>query len=140
MSGYTSAGGVLTSPANGDFTNQTTFLGSSGSASGYQYGSYITIDLGVLASGTVLTITHDDGASVYQGATRIGTTTDGPTTAITETVILSSTGDTTLYYGRENGTPSVLDVSVPEPAGMAVIGAGLLALGLVRRLQITRRS
>jgi hypothetical protein len=139
ISGYMGSG-TLSGPANANFSTLMTFLASSGSASGYQYGSYITIDLGILASGTVLTITHDDGASVYQGGNMIGTTTDGPTTAITETVILSSTADTMLYYGRENGTPSVLDVSVPEPTGMAVIGAGLLALGLVRRLQTTRRS
>jgi hypothetical protein len=135
-----SGSGSLGGPANADFTTLPLFLGSSGSASNYQYGSYIKIDLGTLAAGTVLTIKHDDGASVYQGATMIGTTTDGPTTAITETVTLLSTGDTTLYYGRENGTPSILEVGISEPTGMAVIGAGLLALGLARRLQTTRRS
>jgi hypothetical protein len=140
ISNYTSAGGVLGPAADADFTNLMTFLASSGSASGYQYGSYITIDLGVLASGTVLTITHDDGASVYQGMTSIGTTTEGPTTAVTDTVILSSGGDTTLYYARENGTPSILEVGIPEPAGMALIGTGLLALGIARRRQTTRRS
>jgi hypothetical protein len=140
ISSYTSLGGTLASPANANFNGVANFLASSGSASGYQYGSYMTIDLGVLASGTILTITHDDGASVYQGASVIGTMTEGPTTAVTETVTLSSTGDTTLYYARENGTPSVLDVSVPEPAGMTVIGAGLLALGLARRLRTVRRS
>ena len=124
---------ALGAPANADFTTPTTFLASSGSASNYQYGSFITIDLGYLAAGTILTITHDDGASVYQGGARIGDTTAGPTSAVTETVDLMSGGNTTLYYARENGTPSVLDVNVPEPASLAIIGAGLAGLGAVRR-------
>ena len=128
-----SGSGSLGTPAGADFSTLTTFLASSGSASGFQYGSFITIDLGTLAAGTILTITHDDGASVYQGSTRIGSTTADPTSAVTETVELASTGDTTLYYARENGTPSVLDVNVPEPASLAIIGAGLVGLGAARR-------
>ena len=135
-----SGSGTLGSPAGADFTTLTTFLASSGSASNYQYGSFITIDLGILAAGTNLTITHDDGASVYQGSTRIGNTTAGPTTAVTETVTLASSGDTTLYYARENGTPSVLDVSVPEPASLTIIGASLVALTAVRRRRAARAS
>ena len=137
ISGYVGSGS-LGSPAGADFSSLMSFLGSSGSAANYQYGSFITIDLGSLAAGTILTITHDDGASVYQGATRIGNTTAGPTSAVTETVELTSAGDTTLYYARENGTPSVLDVNVPEPASLAIIGAGLAGLGAVRRRRAAR--
>ena len=132
-----SGSGTLSGPAGADFTTVGAFLASSGSAAGYQYGSFITIDLGMLATGTVLTITHDDGASVYQGSTRIGNTTAGPTSAVTETVALTSAGDTTLYYARENGTPSVLDVKVPEPASLAIIGVGLAGLAAVRRRRTT---
>jgi hypothetical protein len=125
--------GSLSGPANADFSTLDTFLASSGSASGYKYGSFFTIDLGVLAAGTNLTITHDDGASVYQNGMREGITTDGPTVQVTEMVKLTSTYDTILYYARENGTPSILDVSVPEPVSMSVLGSGLIGLGLARR-------
>jgi len=132
ISGY-SGSGTLGSPAGANFNTLASFLASSGSASGYQYGSLYTVALGVLAAGTRLTITHDDGVSVFQGATRIGTTTAGPTSEITESVVLGATGATTLYYGRQNGAPSVLTVTVPEPASIALFGAGLLGLAAFRR-------
>ena len=132
ISGY-SGSGALGGPANANFSNLSTFLASSGSASGFQYGSFYTIDLGTLAAGTILTITHDDGASVYQGGVREGSTTSGPTTAVTESVALTSTADTTLFYARENGTPSVLEVAVPEPVSLALVSTGLIGIGLIRR-------
>lgn len=128
-----SGSGTLGSPANANFGTLASFLASSGSASNFQYGSLYTIDLGTLAAGTVLTITHDDGASVYQNGVRQGATTAGPTTAITESVRLSSSGDTMLYYARENGAPSVLNVAVPEPVSFVVLGTGLASLTLLRR-------
>jgi hypothetical protein len=139
ISSYAGAG-TLPGPANANFTTQAAFLASSGSAAGYGYGSFYTIGLGTLAAGTILTITHDDGVSVYQGASRIGTTTSGPTSQITETVVIGSTGATTLYYGRQNGAPSVLNVAVPEPASIALFGAGLLGLAAVRRRRQTKKG
>jgi hypothetical protein len=64
--GY-SGSGALGAPANANFTDLAYFLASGGSASGYQYGSFYTIDLGILPLGTVLTIRHDDGASRLSG-------------------------------------------------------------------------
>ena len=129
---YTGSG-ALPGPSGANFATLTNFLASSGSASEYQYGSLYTIGLGVLAAGTRLTISHDDGVSVFQGGIRIGTTTAGPTAQITESVVLANAGDTTLYFGRQNGAPSVLTVAVPEPASIAILGAGLLGLAAVRR-------
>ncbi|WP_431302054.1 PEP-CTERM sorting domain-containing protein [Sediminicoccus sp. BL-A-41-H5] len=131
ISSYSGAGS-LPLPSGANFSTLASFLGSSGSAANYQYGSLYTIGLGVLSAGTRLTITHDDGVSVYQGGVRIGSTTAGPTSAITESVVLSNTGATTLYFGRQNGAPSVLTVAVPEPASIALFGAGLLGLAALR--------
>ena len=74
--------------------------------SNFAYGSLYTIDLGTLTAGTVLSITHDDGASVFQGSTQIGTSTTGPTTQVTDLITtIATTADTTLYYSRQNGQP-----------------------------------
>jgi hypothetical protein len=125
-------------PGIANYDNVSDFLASSGSGAGYAYGSYYTIDLGTLAAGTVLTITHDDGASVFQGSTQVGTTTFGPTGVVTNSVELTGSGDTTLYYTRQNGTPSILEVAVPEPVSMSVLGMSLVGLGLVRRRRNNR--
>jgi PEP-CTERM motif len=127
------------------------FLASSGSAGNYQYGSFYTIDIGVLAAGTTLTITHDDGASIFQGDSQIGTMTTGPTIQVTESVTLPSTADTILYYARENGSPSMLTVvtdvamsgvqlisDVAEPGTLTLIGSGLVGFGLFRRRSATK--
>ncbi len=115
-----------------DYSTQASFLTGSGSASGYTYGSLYTINLGTLAAGTVLTITHDDGASIFQNGSRVGSTVAGATSVVTDTVTLTSTADTFLYYSRQNGTPSILEVSaVPEASTWAMMLLGFLGVGFM---------
>jgi hypothetical protein len=138
ITGYAGSG-TLPAPANANFNTLVSFLSSSGSAGNFQYGTFYTIDLGVLPSGTVLTLSHDDGASIFQNGAEVGTTSTGPTTVVTESVTLTSTADTILYYGRQNGSPSILTItetappSIPEPASLVLLGSSLVGLGLFCR-------
>jgi len=135
ISSYAGSGTVASQSAGAiaDYSTLGSFLGSSGSASNYQWASWYRIDLGVLAAGTQLSILHDDGVSVYQRGASVGSTVSGATTAVTDTVNLTQAGDTILYYSRQNGSPSVLDVAVPEPATIGMMAAGLLGLCFMRR-------
>ena len=116
-----------------NYASLTSFLASSGSASGFAYGSYYTFDLGTLAAGTILSVFHDDGISVFEGGTQVGTSVSGPTTATNDVVDITKTGDVVLRYARENGTPSILQVGVPEPVSWAVFAIGLAGLFSLRR-------
>ena len=143
ISGYAGSGPATVAYGAGsaNFLTQIGFLATSGSIAGYGYGSlYQFTSAAGSYGGTNLTITHDDGVSVYVNGSLsplLGTTA-GPTSAITETVMLP-TGTTSyeIAYGRENGTPSVLQVSIPEPLSLTLLGAGLVATGLVRRSRMT---
>jgi hypothetical protein len=135
---FTSAGGSISNytgvgtfaGGNDNYGTLAGFLAGSGSASNFAYGSFYRIDLGVLDAGTILTITHDDGASLFQGATQLGSTVAGPTSVVTDVVDITTTGDTTLFYSRQNGSPSILEVSaVPEASTWAMMILGFFGVG-----------
>lgn len=135
ITAYSGSGAVVSSGQTvADFSTLSTFLSSSGSAATFTYGSYYEVDLGIVAAGTVLSITHDDGISVYQGTTRVGANaSSGATSVRTNNIRVHTTGDTILRYARENGTPSILQVAIPEPMSLGLLGASLAGVGLIRR-------
>jgi hypothetical protein len=143
ISGYTDLTAATTADY-GSFSTLSSFLAASGSVAGFGYGSlYIFSETGAAFRSahprldgdlpSDLDITHDDGVGVYipNGPLLPGSTT-GPTTQIKEQVQIPPNTGYTLVYGRENGSPSVPEVSVPEPMSVTLLGAGLFGLGMLR--------
>lgn len=93
------------------------------------------------------TVIHDDGMAIFEGTTRLGGR-EGPTSRATTKVDgYTGTGPFSLLYVATNGNPSILNVaaefdgpggitSVPVPASLPLLLAGLGGIALLRRRRI----
>ncbi len=77
-------------------------------------------------------VSHDDGASLYQGGKTIFDSA-GPTVDTPTAYTLTNSGAFNLVYVEANGLPANLTMSVPEPGSLALLGTAMLGLALVSR-------
>jgi hypothetical protein len=126
-----SLGAFLTSGGGSIIYSNSSLAGLMLSTGNFQLTTLLSIT-GTSAGATNGTVTHDDGESMYQFGNTVSSS-PAPTSA-TQTAFALQNGAFQLDYVEANGLPADLIVNtVPEPATIAVMAAGLLGLCFMRR-------
>jgi hypothetical protein len=112
------------------------------STGGFAHATLFEFSFTVATSGT-LTVTHDDGISLFVAGTEPNGTNlipgqSAPTTSQVGSATIGA-GTYDLWYSESNGLPAILTadfvptVGAPEPASLTLIGSALVGLGWLGR-------